>query len=52
MCAFILFVLSLVYVAALRRADPPSVDSYRLCIRITKLKKGPEPNKGRRAIDK
>jgi hypothetical protein len=30
-CAFILFVLSCVYVAALRRADPPSKESYRLC---------------------
>jgi hypothetical protein len=32
MCVFILFVLSCVYVVALRRADPPSKESYRLCI--------------------
>jgi hypothetical protein len=31
LCAFILFVLSCVQVAALRRADPPSKESYRLC---------------------
>jgi hypothetical protein len=30
-CAFILFVLSCVYVAVLRRADHSSKKSYRLC---------------------
>jgi hypothetical protein len=34
LCAFILFVLFCVYVAALRLADHPSKDSYRLCIRL------------------
>jgi hypothetical protein len=29
-CAFILFVLSCVWVAVLRRADPPSKEPYRL----------------------
>jgi hypothetical protein len=29
-CAFILLVLSCVYVAAFRRAHPPSKESYRL----------------------
>jgi hypothetical protein len=31
--AFSLFLLSSVQVAALRRADPPSKESYRLCKR-------------------
>jgi hypothetical protein len=31
-CVYSVFVLSCVQVAALRRADPPSTDSYRLCI--------------------
>jgi hypothetical protein len=30
-CAFILFVMSCVWVAALRRADHSSKESYRLC---------------------
>jgi hypothetical protein len=30
-CVYSVFVLSCVYVAALRRADPPSKESYRLC---------------------
>jgi hypothetical protein len=30
--AYSVFVLFCVYVAALRRADPPSKESYRLCI--------------------
>jgi hypothetical protein len=34
LCAFILPVLSCVQVAALRRADPPSKKSYRLCKRL------------------
>jgi hypothetical protein len=31
-CVYSVFVLSCVQVAALRRADPPSKESYRLCI--------------------
>jgi hypothetical protein len=30
-CVYSVFVLSCVQVAALRRADPPSKESYRLC---------------------
>jgi hypothetical protein len=30
-CVYSVFVLLSVQVAALRRADPPSKDSYRLC---------------------
>jgi hypothetical protein len=37
--AFILFVLSCVHIAALRRADPPSKESYRLCIGLRNWKK-------------
>jgi hypothetical protein len=33
LCAFILFVLFCVHVAALQQADPPSKESYRLCKR-------------------
>jgi hypothetical protein len=33
LCPFILFVLFFVQVVALRRADPPSKESYRLCIK-------------------
>jgi hypothetical protein len=39
------FVLSCVQVAALRGADPPSKESYRLCKKINKLKKRPRSNK-------
>jgi hypothetical protein len=31
-CVYFVFVLFCVYVEALRRADPPSKESYRLCI--------------------
>jgi hypothetical protein len=47
-CVYVysVFVLSCVWVAALRRADPPSKEYYRLCITFTKLKKTPGSNKG------
>jgi hypothetical protein len=46
------FVLFSVYVAALRRVDPPSKESYRLCIGFrNRKKKGPGP-KGCRAIER
>jgi hypothetical protein len=32
LCAFIVFLLSYVQVATLRRADPPSEEFYRMCI--------------------
>jgi hypothetical protein len=34
-CVYSVFVLSSVQVAALRRSDPPSKESYRLCKSIT-----------------
>jgi hypothetical protein len=45
-CAFILFVLSCVQVTALRRADPPSKESYRLCIGLRNWKSGQGPTEG------
>jgi hypothetical protein len=39
-CFYSVFVLSCVLVATLRRADPPSKESCRLCKKIKKLKKG------------
>jgi hypothetical protein len=51
LCAFILFVLLCMQVAALRWADPPSKESYRLCKKIKKLKSGQGPTKGCRATD-
>jgi hypothetical protein len=47
LCAFILFV----EVAALRRADHPSKESYRLCIGSRKWKSDQGPTKYCRAID-
>jgi hypothetical protein len=44
-CVYSVFVLSCVQVAALRRADHSSKESYRLCKEFTKLKKRPGPNK-------
>jgi hypothetical protein len=38
MCVYFVFVLFCVYVAALRRADPPSKESYRLCIGLINWK--------------
>jgi hypothetical protein len=40
------FVLSCTLVQGLRRADPPSKESYRLCIESTTWKKWPKPNNG------
>jgi hypothetical protein len=44
-CVYSVFVLFCVQVAALRRADSPSKESYGLCKKIKKLKKGPRSNK-------
>jgi hypothetical protein len=41
-----------VQVAILRRADPPSKESYRLCIGLRNRKSGQGPTKGCRAIDR
>jgi hypothetical protein len=48
-CVYSVFVLSCVQVAALRRADPPSKESFRLCIGLGKLKRRPKPKK--RAVE-
>jgi hypothetical protein len=45
-CIYSVSVLSCVQVAALRRVDLPSTESYRLCTKIKKLKKRPRSNKG------
>jgi hypothetical protein len=45
-CAFILLVLSCSQVEVLRPADPPSKESYRLCIRLRNRKGGQGPIKG------
>jgi hypothetical protein len=50
-CAYSVFVLFCVYVAALRRADPPSKESYRLCIGLKSWKSVKGPTKTCRAID-
>jgi hypothetical protein len=39
-CVYSVFVLSCVEVAALRRADPPSNESYWLCIGLRNWKSG------------
>jgi hypothetical protein len=39
-CVYSVFVLFCVQVAALRRADPPSEESYRLCIGLRNWKSG------------
>jgi hypothetical protein len=50
LCVFILFVLFCVYVEALWRADPPSKESYRLCV-DQETEKAAKVHKGYRAID-
>jgi hypothetical protein len=45
-CVYSVFMLSCVQVAALRRADCPSKEFYRLCKKIKKLKKRQGSNKG------
>jgi hypothetical protein len=49
-CVHSVFVLSCVSVAALRRADPPSKESYRLCTVSRNWKSGHGPTKGCRDI--
>jgi hypothetical protein len=44
-CVYSVFVLLCVYAAALRRADPPSKESYRLCKRSINWKNSPRHNK-------
>jgi hypothetical protein len=38
-CVYSVFVLSRVQIAALRRADPPSKESYRLCKGVQETEK-------------
>jgi hypothetical protein len=45
-------VLFCVYVAVLRRADPPSKEPYGLCIGVRNEKSGQGLTKGCRAIDR
>jgi hypothetical protein len=45
-CVYSVFLLPPVLVTALRRADPPSKEPYRLRKKIKKLKKWPRSNKG------
>jgi hypothetical protein len=51
-CVYSVFVLSFVQVAAFRRADPSSKESYRLCIGLRNWKNGQGPTRGCRAIDR
>jgi hypothetical protein len=51
-CGYSVFVLSCVQVAALRWADPPSKESYRLCKWSWNWKSGQGPTKGCRATDR
>jgi hypothetical protein len=50
-CVYSVFVLFCVQIAALRRADLPSKEFYRLCIGLRNWKSGQGPTKGCRAID-
>jgi hypothetical protein len=52
LCVYSVFVLSCVQVAALRLADPPSKESYRLCIGSRNWKRNQGPTKGCRTIDR
>jgi hypothetical protein len=49
-CVYSVFVLFYVQVEALRRADPPSKEPYRLCIGSRKWKSSQGPTKGCKAI--
>jgi hypothetical protein len=49
LCVLIPFLLFCVEVEALRRTDPPSKESYRLCIGSRNLKKGAKAK--RRAVE-
>jgi hypothetical protein len=51
MCVYSVFVLFCVYVAVLRRADPPSKESYRLCIEL-ETEEALKAHKGCRDIDR
>jgi hypothetical protein len=42
-CIYFMFVPPCVQVAALRRADPPTKESYRLCERLRNLESGQGP---------
>jgi hypothetical protein len=50
-CVYSEFVLFCVYVAALRRADPPSKESYKLCM-DSETEKATKVHKGCRATDR
>jgi hypothetical protein len=50
-CMRLLFVLFCAYVAALQYADPPSKESYRLCI-DQETEKAAKIHKGSKAIDR
>jgi hypothetical protein len=48
-CVYSVFVLFCVYVAALRRADPPSKESYRVCMGLRNWKRDQVSTQGCRA---
>jgi hypothetical protein len=48
-CIYSVFMLSCVQVAALRLADPPSLEFYRLCKTSRNKKSGQGPTEGCRA---